>query len=50
VPLFPHLSFVAEARGIVAWPPTSVQIASAEVGRIGGPSVRFDAGLLGVFR
>ncbi len=50
VPIFPHLSFVAEARGIVAWPPTSVQIASAEVGRIGGPSVRFDAGLLGVFR
>jgi hypothetical protein len=27
-----------------------VQIASAEVGRLGGPSLLFDAGLLGVFR
>ncbi len=50
VPLFPQLSFVAQARAVVAWPPTSVEIASTEVGRIGGPSLRFDAGLLGVFR
>ena len=50
VPLFPQLSFVAQARGVMAWPPTSVEIASAEVGRIGSPSLRVDAGLLGVFR
>ena len=50
VPLLPALSFVAQARGVMAWPPTSVQIASAEVGRVGSPSLRIDAGLLGVFR
>jgi hypothetical protein len=50
IPLFPQLSFVAQARGLLAWPANAVQIASAEVGRIGGPSLRLDAGLLGVFR
>jgi hypothetical protein len=50
IPLFPQLSFVAQARGLLAWPTNAVQIASAEVGRIGGPALRLDAGLLGVFR
>jgi hypothetical protein len=49
IPLFPHLSFVAQARGVLALPPTTVQIASADVGHIGGPSLRLDAGVLGVF-
>jgi hypothetical protein len=50
VPLFRQLSFIVQTKGTLAWPPTAVQIASAEVGRLGGPALLFDAGLLGVFR
>jgi len=50
VPLFQPFSFVMQARGAVAWPPTVIHVASADVGRLGGPSLLVDAGLLGVFR
>jgi hypothetical protein len=47
VPLVSTLSAVVQIRGLAAWPSTVVQIAGAEVGRVGGPSLLADAGLFG---
>jgi hypothetical protein len=48
VPLVSMLSLVLQARGVAAWPPTSVQIVPNEVGSVGTPSLFMDGGLLGV--
>jgi hypothetical protein len=48
-PLHASLSFVAQAEGAAAWPPTAVRIAGADAGHFGGPSLLLDAHLLGVF-
>jgi hypothetical protein len=49
VAAYSGLSFVVQARGAVAWPPTSVLIAQTDVGHFGEPSLLVDAGVLGVF-
>jgi hypothetical protein len=54
IPVYSGLSFVAEARGALAWPPTSVVIAQGadaqvDAGHFGGPSLFVDASVLGVF-
>jgi hypothetical protein len=47
IPLVSTLSIVVQARGFAAWPSAVIQIAGAEVGRIGGPSLLADAGFFG---
>jgi hypothetical protein len=49
VAAYSGLSFVVQARGAVAWPPTSVLIAQTDAGHFGEPSLFVDAGVLGVF-
>jgi hypothetical protein len=39
----------ADVLAALAWPPTGVRIAGDEVGRVGGPSLVVDAGLVGTF-
>jgi hypothetical protein len=50
VPLLAWMSLVVQARAMTAWPTTAVQIADVEVGRIGGPTLMVDGGLLGVLQ
>jgi hypothetical protein len=47
LPIVSTLSVVAQARGLAAWSPTIVDVAGAEAGRMGSPSVRVDVGLFG---
>jgi len=47
VPLVSTLSFVVQARALAEWPPSVVQVAGTEVGRVGGPSLRAGGGLFG---
>ena len=47
LPLVSSLSFVAQARGVAAWPSAAVDVAGTEVGRVGGPALLADAGLFG---
>jgi hypothetical protein len=49
VAAYSGLSFVVQARGAVAWPPTSVFIAQVDAAHFGAPSLFLDAGVLGVF-
>jgi hypothetical protein len=48
MPVVSTVSIVLQARGIAAWSSAVVQIASAEAGRVGGPSLVADGGLFGV--
>jgi hypothetical protein len=50
IPLVSILSLVVQARGLAAWPSGVVQIAGAEAGRVGAPSLLVDGGLVGVIR
>jgi hypothetical protein len=47
LPLVSSLSFVAQARGVAAWPSAAVDVAGTEVGRVGAPALLADAGLFG---
>jgi hypothetical protein len=49
LPVYSGLSFVVQARGAVAWPPTAVIVGQVDAGHFGGPSLLADAGVLGVF-
>jgi hypothetical protein len=48
VPVLATLSIVVQARGFAAWPPTTVDVAGADVGKAGGPSLLVDGALFGV--
>jgi hypothetical protein len=47
IPVVRTLSILVQARGCAPWSPAVVQIAGAEVGRVGAPSLLADAGLFG---
>ncbi|MDP8998552.1 MAG: hypothetical protein M3O46_00390 [Myxococcota bacterium] len=47
IPLISTLSLTIQARGVVAWPQSVVQIDDADVGRIGNPSLLVDGALMG---
>jgi hypothetical protein len=47
LPVVSTVSIVAQARGLVAWSPTNVEVAGVDAARVGGSSVRIDAGLFG---
>jgi hypothetical protein len=47
IPLVSTLSFLVQARGFAAWPPSVVQIAGADAARIGTPSLLADGALFG---
>lgn len=49
VPLYSGLSVMAQARAVVAWPPTAIRIAQADAGHVGGPSLLLEANVFGVF-
>jgi hypothetical protein len=49
VPIYSGLSVLAQARAVVAWPPTSIRIAQYDVGHLGGPSLLLEANVFGVF-
>jgi hypothetical protein len=49
VPIYSGLSVLAQARAVVAWPPTSIRIAQADAGHLGGPSLLLEANVFGVF-
>ncbi|HEY4011846.1 MAG TPA: hypothetical protein VGM06_00800 [Polyangiaceae bacterium] len=48
VPVVATLSVVVQARAFAAWPPTTVNVADAEVGKAGAPSLLVDGALFGV--
>jgi hypothetical protein len=48
IPVVSTLSILLQARGVAAWSSAVVQVASTDVGRVGGPSVVADGGLFGV--
>ncbi len=48
VPVVSVLSFLLQAGGVAAWPSSTVNIANAEVGRVGAPALVVDGGLMGV--
>jgi hypothetical protein len=48
IPLVSTLSVLVQGRGLAAWPSSVVQIAGADAGRVGGPSLFLDGGLFGV--
>jgi hypothetical protein len=47
IPLVATLSFVVEGRALATWPPTVVQIAGADAGHLGTPSLLADGSLFG---
>jgi hypothetical protein len=47
LPVVSTLSLVAQARGLAALSPTIVEVAGADAGHLGSPSVRVDVGLFG---
>jgi hypothetical protein len=49
VPIYSGLSVLAQARAVVAWPPTSIRIAQTDAGHLGGPSLLLEANVFGVF-
>jgi hypothetical protein len=50
IPIAGWIHGSADVLAALAWPQTGVHIAGADVGRIGGPSIVLDAGLVGTFR
>jgi hypothetical protein len=50
IPITRWMHGSADVLGALAWPPTGVHIAGGDAGRIGGPSLVVDAGLVGTFR
>jgi hypothetical protein len=47
IPIVSTLSILVQARALAAWPSAVVQVAGAEVARVGAPSLLADAGLFG---
>jgi hypothetical protein len=47
IPLISTLAVLVQARALAAWPSTVVQVAGADVGRVGAPSLLADGGLFG---
>ena len=47
IPIVSTLSIVVQPRGIIAWSSAVVQVAGADAGRVGTPSLLGDAGLFG---
>ncbi len=47
IPLISTLAFLVQARALAAWPSAVVQLAGADAGRVGAPSLLADGGLFG---